>query len=107
MSPTPEHVAWIACAVIGYILVHMSLLVVEARARLATTRHDLVVEARKIRAEYHASITVSDEHAEIVEDDEDEADTGEDAAEPIPLPASTDAAAADADADPAELKPAA
>ncbi|MEM6333083.1 MAG: hypothetical protein AAF823_07065 [Planctomycetota bacterium] len=111
MAITPEHVAWAACAVIGYLLVHASMMVVEARARFATTRHDLVVEAKKIRAEYHASLMAQDEdaeHAEIVEDDdEDAADDStpepEAADQPIPMPPPAD----EPDASDAELKPAA
>jgi hypothetical protein len=74
MEPTLEHVAWAVCGLIGYGLVHVTLVVLEARARLVTARHDLVVSARRLRVEYWAQVAARRDQgvevAEIVEDDD-------------------------------------
>jgi len=84
MEPTLEHFAWGVCGLLAYLLVHTTLVVLEARARLATSRHDLVVKAKRMRAEYWASVAARGAQAEedgevvgvdVIEDEQDEGAT--------------------------------
>lgn len=82
MTPTPEHIAWLACAVLGALLVHLSLVVLATRGRLAVERHDLVIRARQLRAEYWESVAARSEEAAASVDEDDEHDEHDDEAEP-------------------------
>ncbi|MEM0913790.1 MAG: hypothetical protein AAGB29_06885 [Planctomycetota bacterium] len=107
MTPTPELVAWLACAVMAAGLVHYALVVLATRARLAVQRHDLVVEAKRLRGEYWRSIAdraAAEADVEVVEDEEPDAE----AEDTAPLAQLGEAAPDAADGEPdTALRPAA
>jgi hypothetical protein len=68
VDPQPHHLALLACAACGYILVKCVLSVLAVRIQLEIQRHELVREAKRRRLEYLAQLAERQGTGVIVED---------------------------------------
>lgn len=72
MTLTLVHLAWLAFAGMALLLAQVCLSVLETRSRLAIERHNLVLRAREMRAEYWQAVAAraaeQAEEAEVVEE---------------------------------------